>query len=140
MPSATAVRSRDQEPPAAAIVPREPPSSNSSTVEPDSAEPVTLSEVPTVAPSGGAVTTGAAGGVVSTRRTTHGDAADVPLALVARAVKRWSPSAMPVTTRDQEPLAAATAVPREGVSSNSSTVLPGSALPVNVALLLAFQL
>jgi hypothetical protein len=80
--------SRVKVPEMAAIVPRDIPSSNSSTVAPDSTVPLIVNEVPTEAPLAGETKTGASGGVASSITTTMPDGPDVPAMLVALAVSR----------------------------------------------------
>jgi hypothetical protein len=79
---------RDHDPPGAATVPREAPFSKISMVVPDSAVPVSVNSVPELALSAGDTMRGAAGAVVSTRRTTYEDALELPVASLAVAVNR----------------------------------------------------
>jgi hypothetical protein len=65
---------------------------------------------------------------VSTRSTTYEDEADVPLASVALAASRWSPSSIE-NVRDHAPVEDAVVVPRDTESAKSSTVEFAAAVP-----------
>ena len=83
--------------------------------------------------------TGGFGARVSTWITRIADAGDVPPRLLALALTRCAPSDR-LTWRDHMPDAVVTVVPSEVESSKSSTVDPGSAVPVNMTGFVLFQL
>ena len=70
-----------------------------------------------------------AGAVVSTVTATALDGPFVPVPLVAKAVNRCSPSASPLTARDQSPCASDVDVPFDTLPSKTSIVTSGSAVP-----------
>src|ERR671917_288304 len=122
---------------ATVAVPTTTPSTVTVTVAPGSPVPVivgVLSEI--VDPSAGLSTTGASGTVVSTVNVTVSDAGDVlPAGSVCVAVTVWSPSASGVvTSRLQVPSGATVVVPTTVPSMVTSTVAPGSPVPVIVGV------
>ena len=129
-PRATLLNAFVQLPFIAATVPWEMPFSNTSTVVPDSAVPVSVKLVPGLAD--GAVMTGGFGARESTCTTRSALAAEVPPPLRALAVSRYASSAGTVMIRDQVPVRVAVVVPNEVPPSKISTVAPAWAVPETV--------
>src|SRR5918998_257113 len=119
------------------VVPTTAPSTVTSTVAPGSPVPVTVGVVSEIVdPFAGLSTTGASGAAVSTVNVTVSDAGDVlPAGSVCVAVTVWSPSASGVvTSRLQVPSGATVVVPTTVPSMVTSTVAPGSPVPVIVGV------
>lgn len=129
-----ALSARDDVPLAAETVPRDWPFSNSSTVVPASAVPISVKGL--MRP----VMTGAAGGRESTWITRTAELGELPARLRAFAVNTYAPSAGTVTVRLHVPVMEAVAVPNEVAPSKISTVAPAWAVPDSVNVWLRLQL